>query len=188
MRDLPDRRAHDRTILLFAAVLMLALLGYVGFLLFPGLPLPATGGGLILLAAAAGLASLFSPCSFPLLLTFLAREAKGHSFRHLFRHALAFTVGVTLFLLLIGVGLVLGATPLFARVSFAGPAGRTLRLVAGLLLISFGVWQVRGQTLNFGPLNSLLQPLWKAQIRLRRRKSVLGHMIYGFGYILAGFG
>lgn len=52
---------------LFTLVLLLALSGFAVFQLYPGLI--GAGTGLILLAAAAGTASLFSPCSFPLLVT-----------------------------------------------------------------------------------------------------------------------
>ncbi|MDT8305317.1 MAG: hypothetical protein RRC07_05225, partial [Anaerolineae bacterium] len=59
---------------LVIAVLLLALAGYAGYVLYPRFALPAaSGAGLLLLAAAAGLASFFSPCSFPLLATLLAR-------------------------------------------------------------------------------------------------------------------
>jgi cytochrome c biogenesis protein CcdA len=148
----------------------------------------ATGDGLLLLAVTAGLASLFSPCSFPLLVSLLAREAGGQSTRGLLRTALAFTFGVTLFLLILGAGLALGAAPIITRLSFTSAAGRLLRIVVGLALIIFGFWQVQARSLNFAWLNRVLQPLWMAQSGWRYRQSVLGHGLYGFGYILAGFG
>lgn len=188
MSDVPNRRGHNRYLLLAATVLLLAFFGYISFLLYPYLSLPTAGNGLILLAVTAGLASLFSPCSFPLLVTLLAKEAEGRSFRRLLRQALAFTAGMTLFLLLVGAGLALGASPIFARFTFASMPGRMLRLATGLVLIGFGVWQVRARSLNFGWFNRILQPLWQAQTRMRRRKSTLSHGLYGFGYILAGFG
>lgn len=62
---------------LVIAVLLLAFAGYVGDVLYPRFDLPAVGGaGLLVLSSAAGLASIFSPCSFPLLSTLLARQVR----------------------------------------------------------------------------------------------------------------
>ena len=176
-------------ILLIAIVLLVAIIGYGSFVLYSRLSLSASiGGGLILLAMMAGMASLFSPCSFPLLVTLLAREAASRSKNSLVRSSVAFTVGAMLFLILVGLILALGAGSSISQFTFTSPAGRVLRLTVGTILIGFGVWQVRGQSLNFAWLNSSLQPLWNQQARLRRRKNSLSYGLYGFGYILAGFG
>jgi hypothetical protein len=70
----------------------------------------------------------------------------------------------------------------------ASPAGRICRFMVGLILLGFGLWQIRGQSLNFVWLNHLLQPLWHMQTRWQRKSTALGYGLYGFGYILAGFG
>mgnify|MGYP001825974003 CR=1 FL=1 len=65
-------RSNRRYLLLIAVVLMIALVGYGGFVQYLRFPAPtAANSGMILLAMAAGMASLFSPCSFPLLVTLL---------------------------------------------------------------------------------------------------------------------
>lgn len=178
--------------LFVAGLLLLALTGYVGYVLYPRFDLSAaTGVSLLALAALAGVASLFSPCSFPLLMTLLAREAgsdNGRSPTRPLRFSAAFAAGAVLFLLLSGAAIAFGAAPLFARVTFTSSAGRILRTLVGAVLIGFGLWQVRGHAFNIGRLNSLLQPLWRAQARLRRERSTVGVALYGFGYILAGFG
>lgn len=180
-------------VLLVTGLFLLAAIGYGGYVLYPRFNLPAaTGIPLLILAALAGIASLFSPCSFPLLMTLLAREAgdeNGRSPTRLVHFAAIFAAGATLFLLLSGAALALGAAPLFARVTFASSAGRMLRAVVGVVLVGFGLWQIRGHSLNFSWLNNLLQPLWRAQAHLRRHeRSATGVALYGFGYILAGFG
>jgi cytochrome c biogenesis protein CcdA len=178
-----------RYLALIGTVLLLALVGYSTYALYPRFGLTTTAGsGLLLLAVASGLASLFSPCSFPLLVTLLARESDGQSRSTLFRSATAFTVGVMFFLLLLGVAIGLGAGAFISRFTFTSPAGRGLRLLVGLLLISFGFWQLRGRSLNATWLNGALLPLWDRQFRLRQRRNSLSYGLYGFGYVLAGFG
>jgi hypothetical protein len=180
-----------RFLLITAVTLLLALAGYTVFRLYPGLTTHAAETGLFLLAVAAGVASLFSPCSFPLLLTVLARrrvEGENGRFIPLLYFASAFAVGTTLFLLLTATAISLGAAPLISRITFTSIAGRVLRFVVGTVLIGISLWQTRGHSLNMGWLNTFLQPLWNAQFRLRRRRSTLSAGLYGFGYILAGFG
>ena len=172
---------------LATAVFLISLLGYIGYVAYPRFALnAATNTGLLLLAVMAGLAALFSPCSFPLLLTLLAREAVAYG--RLIRSAAAFTVGAVIFLLLVGVALAFGAGSWIAGVTFTSLTGRTLRSLVGLVLIGFGFWQLRGRSLNIGWLNRALQPLWNKQAQLRRRQTTLSYGLYGFGYILAGFG
>jgi hypothetical protein len=63
-----ETRSFVRYLALTAGVVVVGLVGYLGFVVYPGLDLAAgVGVGLIALAAAAGIASFFSPCSFPLL-------------------------------------------------------------------------------------------------------------------------
>lgn len=173
--------------------MLFGILGYAIFDLYSRQSqLEAVGISLFMLAIMAGIASLFSPCSFPLLLTLLARnvgERNGRSSSTpLLRFAIAFSAGTTLFLLLTGTAISLGAAPLISRITFTSIAGWVLRFIVGTLLIGFGWWQTRGRSLNFGQLNAGLQPLWHAQARLRRRHSTVSVGLYGFSYILAGFG
>ena len=121
-----------------------------------------------------------------MLLTLLAGESSGNG--RLLRSVGAFSIGAALFLLLTGLALALGAGGWIARFTFTSAAGRTLRLLVGLALIGFGVWQLQGRSLNVGWLNQALQPLWYKQTKLRHQKSTLSYGLYGFGYILAGFG
>lgn len=181
----------SRYVLLIIVTGLLALSGFAGFRLYPTLSqTDTTGISLFILAAMAGIASLFSPCSFPLLLTVMARRVGDENGRipPLLHFATAFTIGTTLFLLLTGAAISLGAAPLISRVTFTSVAGRVLRFLVGTLLIGLGLWQVRGRSLTMGWLNAALQPLWRTQFRLRRRRSTLSAGLYGFGYILAGFG
>lgn len=187
-------RQTTRYLLLIAGVLVFSLVGYGGFILFPQFDHPSQASiGLLVLAAMAGVASLFSPCSFPLLVTLLSHEATGRergapSRSHPLRFAATFSLGAMAFLLIVGSALALGAAPLMEQVTFTSPTGRLIRLLAGLVLVGFGWWQLQGRSLNFIWMNTLLQPLWRSEARLRRQRTTMSYGLYGFGYILAGFG
>lgn len=200
----PERR-RNWYILLIIGVFVLALAGYSGYVLYPRFDLPAlTGAGLFVLAAAAGIASFFSPCSFPLLVTLLARETasqtvpgargaveerhRGEALPRALRFALALAVGASLFLLLAGAGIAAGGAPLFRGVTFTSTAGRVIRIVIGTFLILLGLIQMGVLPISFERVAEGVRPLQRAQARLRRERPTLGFALFGFGYILAGFG
>jgi hypothetical protein len=109
-----EERGARRYLLLVVAVAVVATAGYVGYVLYPRFDLPAQeGAGLLALAAAAGFASFFSPCSFPLLLGLLGRQAVAQTTRGERAHP-------TLF----GGALALGA----------------VKRWAGWVLVAVGVW------------------------------------------------
>lgn len=62
-------------------VLVVGGAGYVGFVAFVESD-REVGAGVMILAAATGFAAFFSPCSFPLLLTFLARRSDASCVCH----------------------------------------------------------------------------------------------------------
>jgi len=190
---------------LVAATLLVGLLGYAGYELYPRFDLPAVDGiPLLLLAAAAGVASFFSPCAFPLLVTLLARpiDAGGaagekgpdrHSPGHCrvgraLGSAVPLAAGATIFLALCGLAIALGAGVLFAGVTFTSTAGRLLRGGVGLSLLLLGAVQLGLLPDWFRPVDEWARPLLAAQARQRRRSPWLGYGIFGFGYLLAGFG
>lgn len=193
MASPPERRSPLTYLALLLAVLFLALAGYVGYTLYPRFELPAaTGAGLLLLAAAAGLASFFSPCSFPLLATLLARQVRDapprQRWTRLLRFAAALATGVVLFLLLAGLALALGAAPLFERVTFASAGGRLIRGGAGVFLLLLGLLQWQGISPGSDAVYAVARPFVEAQARLRRQRPVLAFGLFGFSYVLAGFG
>lgn len=189
-----DRSSLARYGLLVAGVAVLALAGYVGYELYPRFDLPAAeGAGLLVLAAAAGIASFFAPCSFPLLVTLLSRPGGGTDreaapARPLVYGA-ALSVGAAAFLLLSGVAIALGGRAFFESVTFTSTTGRTLRIAVGGLLIVLGLIQLGrlGDT-SFRSVEGLTKNLNRSQARLRRRHPVAGYTAFGFFYLLAGFG
>jgi cytochrome c-type biogenesis protein len=182
--------------ILFAfSIVALALAGYVGFILYPKFDLPAVSGiGLLVLAAAASVASFFSPCSFPLLVGLLARETGAEKkdsaslLRPALRFAAALSVGASLFLLLLGAAIALGGSFLFKEVTFTSTPGRIIRLVVGALLIILGLIQVGIIPFSFRGTAGAARSILQTQAHLRRERTTLGFAILGFGYLLAGFG
>lgn len=140
------------------------------------------------------MASFFSPCSFPLLVTLLARETgaeRGEERSVLprtLRFATALSIGAALFLLLAGAAIALGGAPLFEGVTFTSAAGRTIRIIIGSLLILFGLMQIGVIPVPFEAVAELAFPLERRQAQLRRRHPTAGFALFGFAYILAGFG
>lgn len=184
---------RGRYLALVAVVVVVAMAGFVGYVVYPRFELPAVeGAGLLGLAAAAGVASFFSPCSFPLLVTLLARRAvadsdSGRPARPaVFGGSLA--LGAAAFMLLAGAVIALGGEALFAGMTFTSTAGITIRVVVGLLLIFLGLMQVGVLPLSMHAVSGLAQPLLKRQARLRQDRPVAGFAVFGFGYVLAGFG
>lgn len=188
-----SRGRPNRYPVLIVVVAIVAAAGFVGYVLYPRFDLPAVeGAGLLGLAAAGGVASFFSPCSFPLLMTLLARQAdtdsgSGRAARPaVFGGSLG--LGAALFLLLAGLVIALGGEALFAGVTFTSTAGIAIRVALGLLLIFLGLIQVGVLPLSMHTVSRLAEPLLRAQARLRRDRPVFGFGMFGFGYVLAGFG
>lgn len=175
-------------------VAALAVAGYAGYVLYPRFDLPAAAGiGLLALSVAAGVASFFSPCSFPLLVTLLSRQTdaeEGSPRRSKpLTFAAALALGAAAFLLILGLAVALGGGAIFKDVTFASTAGRVIRIAVGGLLILLGLVQL--DVIPFASLyavSKLGRSLSSLQARQRRRRPVLGFAIFGFGYPLAGFG
>lgn len=172
----------------------LALAGYAGYLLYPRFHLPAgTGAGLMLLAAGAGLASFFSPCSFPLLVTILARPlaargetGSGRAVVAALRFATALSIGAATFLLGMGALVALIGGSLFAGVTFTSTTGRIIRLVVGVLLILLGLVQLGRLPVDLRRFEPAMHRYLRHQIR--RDRPMLAFALFGFGYLMAGFG
>lgn len=180
-------------------VVGLAVAGYAGYVLYPRFDLPAAIGiGLFILSAGAGIASFFSPCSFPLLVTILARqtgagpggdEESQPGPRRALGFATALSIGASAFLLLAGFFIALGGGVLFEGVTFTSTAGVIIRAVVGGFLILLGLFQLNViPAPGFHTVSRLSEPLSRAQARQRRQRPVLGFAMFGFGYLLAGFG
>lgn len=176
--------------LLTAAVVAVALAGYLGYELYPRFDLPAAQGvGLLALATGAGIASFFAPCSFPLLVTLLSRPPGPGGARRPAVFAAALATGAAAFLVLLGAVIGLGGAAFARAVTFTSAAGITLRIVVGAALIVLGLVQLEVlPATSFHAVERVTKRLQRSQARLRREHPVAGFTAFGFFYLLAGFG
>ena len=189
----PPRRDRTRYVVLAVALALAGLAGYAGYVLYPRFDLPSvTGAGLLLLAAGAGIASFFSPCSFPLLLTLLAREVGTEPSARRLRSALvfasAFSVGAVAFVLALGALIGLGGLGIASAVTFTSPTGIAIRITVGLLLVLLGLVQAEVVPISFHAVERVTQPFLRRQAGFRRRHPVMGFASFGFAYLVVGFG
>jgi cytochrome c biogenesis protein CcdA len=142
----------------------------------------------MLLSAAAGIASFFSPCSFPLAVILVARETSPGQQGRVTRLALWLGLGALLFLVLAGALIAVGAGAFFKQVTFTSAAGITIRAVVGSLLILLGLIQLNVLPVSLLAVEEAAKPFLARQARLRRERPALAFGLFGFGYLLAGFG
>jgi cytochrome c biogenesis protein CcdA len=179
--------------LLVIGVVLLGLAGYAGYATYPRFHLPSVAGAALLaLAAGAGLAAFFSPCSFPLLLTLLAREAgaadrPGPTAR-VAAFAAAFSAGIVGFLAVLGGLIALGGRGLASSVTFLSSTGVAIRITVGSLLMILGLIQAEVLPGSFHGVERLTRPLQGRLAGFRRGHPIAGATLFGFVYLLIAFG
>jgi cytochrome c biogenesis protein CcdA len=179
-------------------IVLLGVAGYGAYLLYPRFDLPVVDAvGLGILSFTAGVAAFFSPCSFPLLATLLIRETTARPARQGDRpvilgkaltYAAALSLGTLLFLALTASIIAAGGHVLIEQVTFTSVTGRVIRTIIGAILVLLGLVQLEVLRLPFGRVARLAHPLLHSQAQTRRRLPVLGFVIFGFAYLIAGFG
>ncbi|MGH2625477.1 MAG: cytochrome c biogenesis CcdA family protein [Anaerolineales bacterium] len=180
-------------------MLALAVLAAAGYLFFrryvSGLSVQVLP--LYVLAVAAGAASFFSPCAFPLLPGYLAfhyriqeREVASRSPLRMLRLGVAAAFGVIVFDLLLGLIIALAGSALPRGLGISGPSPNpyvlAFRAGLGVLLAVLGAGQLAGWN---------LKPWLADALAYRTRPSRAGSpaprwslFLYGFGYNAAGMG
>jgi cytochrome c biogenesis protein CcdA len=167
-------------------VLLIGLAGYVGFIAFVQSD-GAGGSSVLVLGALTGFAAFFSPCSFPLLLIFLSRRA-DESRRSAFVSSLRVGLGASLMLAFIGLALVIVGASVGGLLEFDEPSGRVFRFLLGGALIIFGLKQSRLARIPMGWMDSVARVAGRRFDPSRATSRAGGDILYGFGYLLAGFG
>ena len=179
--------------LLGLVLLLLGAAGYVGYELYPRFDLSsAEGATILILAAGAGVASFFSPCAFGLLVTLLAREVGSREDRRglgePFRFAAGMSLGASVFVLVVGGMIALGGSSLVSGVTFTSTPGRILRLGVGVFLVLLGLVQLELLPSPLHRVEEWVEPLQRLSASERRQRPFWGYTLFGFGYLLAGFG
>lgn len=184
---------HTASVLTAGAVLAVALGGYAGFRLAAQLDLGSQVGlGLVALAVVTGFAAFFSPCSFPLLLGLLAGSdaatTNGRSRSEGIRTALAMGLGAAAFLLLVGAVVGLIGEGVVRSVGFSTTPGRILRATVAAVVILAGTTQLGLTRAPFWRVTSLAQPIDRLRVVTSENHRRLAQSVYGFGFVVAGFG
>ena len=177
------RRAGARYLVVALGLVTVGLFGYLGFRVV------ATGGvsaGSVGLGAATGFAAFFSPCSFPLLLTFLTKRS-GESPRESLASAARVALGVAVLLTLIAVGVIFVGASLAKVVAFDRAVGRIFRGLVGVVLVVLGLHQAHVMQVRFTVFDGVAS-ITASGLQSRSRRRWVGDVTYGFGYLLAGFG
>jgi hypothetical protein len=124
---------------------------------------------MLALAAAAGIAAFFSPCSFPLAVTLLARETMPGQQGRLTRLSLWLGLGALLFLVLAGALIAAGAGSFFKQVTFTSRPGITIRAIVGSLLVLLGLIQLNVLRVSFLAVEDAAKPLMARQAHPQAR-------------------
>ncbi|MCL1593401.1 MAG: hypothetical protein M3132_03500 [Actinomycetia bacterium] len=189
--ELKRSRLRARMLLLFAATITVGLAGYVGFRVFRQFDVGgATGIGLAVVAATVGIAAFFSPCSFPLLLTALTRQITAepeHRTKEALKFASGASIGAVTFVAGFGLLLSLGGGAIANLFSVESAQGRVLRVVVGVVLIVMGLVQLRVINMRFSGMTRLAEPVDRRRAAIGDETKFSSHVLYGFGYLAAGF-
>lgn len=182
---------------LIGLLVAIVVAGYLSFRQFATTVMPQMEAfNLLALAVAAGIASFFSPCAFPLLPSYLAFYAAARSDgpqsaqpAQALKLGLAAAAGVITFTLILGTAIgILGASA-GKTLSISGPEPnafvRWFRGGVGVILISLGVAQWLNLNLKPGLADALA---WRTRPRHETERSIITFYLYGLGYNAAGMG
>ncbi len=188
-----ESRNSLRVFLTVGVVAIVAGAGYSGFRFAGWLDLGReAGAGVIALAVVTGLAAFFSPCSFALLLTLLAGSERAATGARRRRDgvavALAIGAGASLFLLAVGVGVGLLGEGIVQSVGFSTTGGRILRGIVASVVITAGLVQLGLISIPFWRVTRFAQPIERRRVAVADRHQHRAQLLYGFGFVVAGFG
>ncbi len=188
-----DRRANRGPLLRLASVAAVIAVGYAGFRYAARLDLGGeAGAGLAALAVVTGVAAFFSPCSFPLLVGLLVGSdtaaAGGRSRREGVTSAFAMGLGAAIFLVLTGAVVGLFGAGVAQNVNFSSPSGRILRGAVAVVIVGAGLVQLGVLQVSLARVTRLAQPIDRLRLAAATEHRRVAQGLYGFGFVLAGFG
>jgi len=177
------RRARARLVVVAIGLVTVGSFGYLGFRVVAG---GGVAAGSVGLGAATGFAAFFSPCSFPLLLTFLTKRS-GESHGESIASAARVALGVAVLLTIVAAGALIVGEALATVIAFDKPAGRVFRGLVGAMLVVLGLHQAHLLRTRFKMFDRIASAT-AAVLAPRSRHRWVSDVTYGFGYLLAGFG
>ena len=183
------RRSRLRLATISLGLLLVGLAGYFGFVVFvENDAIGGLGAGVMGLAVATGFAAFFSPCSFPLLLTFLSRQSEAGSSKRVLVSSLVVGLGAVTFFAVVALALVVVGEGLARVVGFDTLAGRLFRASIGVLLVFLGLRQASLIKVKMRVFDSVAASAADRFDPSRHENRTRRDFVYGFGYLLAGFG
>lgn len=190
----PPRAAPSAAAWLAGAVFTVTVGGgYVGFRVAASVDLGRqVGAGLIALAVVTGAAVVFSPCSFPLLVTLLGGldrdDRVGERRSDGLRSALSIAAGAVVFLLLAGLAVGVAGEAVASAVKFSSTGGRLLRGGVAALLIGAGLVQLGVIAAPLSRVAAVAGPLERRRLAIAGSHRRGAQVLYGFAFVFAGFG
>ncbi len=185
-------KSHVRSFILsIASIAVVTMLGYLGFVIFLKDVMPAFSlYSLYLIAIIAGVATFFSPCSFPLLpgyLSFYYQASHNKRENPTLYYGILAALGVLSFNLILGAVIALFGEGVATTLSISNPTPspltRMLRIGIGAILVALGAIQLSNFTFHTRILDVLTKRFSAAT-----RAGGKGLYLYGFGYNIAGMG
>lgn len=183
------RRTRLRWVVVSVGAVAVGFGGYFGFVAFIETGTVAgLGAGIMGLAVATGFAAFFSPCSFPLLLTFLVRHRESRSWRGILRSSLTVGLGAVAFFVLLAAVLAAVGEGVGGSIGFDTTTGRVSRASLGALLVLLGLRQANVIKVRFRAFDAVAMGAARVLDSSKAARPASKDFIYGFGYVLAGFG
>jgi cytochrome c biogenesis protein CcdA len=182
-----------RALLTITTITLVAIAGYGGFRFAATLDLGTeAGAGLVALAVITGFAVFFSPCSFPLLVAMLAGPNRASNAaqrrRESLTAAIAVGAGASLFLLAVGIIVGVAGEAVVQSVGFSTTPGRILRGAVAAVILAAGLTQLGVLQLPLGRVTRFAQPIDRHRVKLSGQHQHAAQVLYGFGFVVAGFG
>jgi cytochrome c-type biogenesis protein len=174
----------------------LVAIGYSVFVFFiKGFSPTAGTVSLLAFAIVAGVATFFSPCSFPLMPGYLTRHLEvidrdpKKMRTSVLSNGLAAAAGVFLFDMILGLAIVLIGSSFAGSLGISGPSPnlyvRIFRGAVGAFLVVLGVLNLRGTGIFH---NDSLTSVGKRLMKNGELKPSREMFAYGFGYVSVGIG
>jgi cytochrome c-type biogenesis protein len=174
----------------------LVAIGYSVFVFFiKGFSPTAGTVSLLAFAIVAGIATFFSPCSFPLMPGYLTRHLEvidrdpKKMRMSVLSNGLAAAAGVFLFDMILGLAIVLIGSSFAGSLGISGPSPnlyvRIFRGAVGAFLVALGVLNLRGTGIFH---NDSLTSIGRRLLRNGELKPSREMFAYGFGYVSVGIG